>query len=55
MIDLTDDLKLKIKYPSYSVIDKIGKDTAQETALLRCSMDKLIRCKVGKGVKNMHE
>ena len=42
MIDLTDDLKLKIKYPSYSVIDKIGKDTAQETALLRCSMDKLI-------------
>ena len=42
MIVLTDELKLKLKYPSYSVIDKVGKDDTQETALLRCSMDQLI-------------
>jgi hypothetical protein len=42
MIDLTDDMKLKMKYPSYGMVDKIGNDEMSANSLLRSSMDKLI-------------
>lgn len=42
MVPLTDELTLKLNYPSYSMIGKIGNEEITANALLRSSMDKLI-------------
>jgi len=41
MVDLSDDMKMKMKYPSYGMVDKIGKAEITANDLLRSSMDKL--------------
>ena len=42
MISLTDEFTLKLNYPSYSMVGKIGNEEVTANALLRSSMDKLI-------------